>query len=341
MIYFGIDHAGFNNELRCGTVNLFDGWVVNPDKTNPITDVLFIIDEIQIGKIHIKADRPDMEKAFDQLVVGFYGVCEIPEIYINKSVKLFAWAQDGTTHFMSEYLVNKGLSQDEKDFRGNNALPGDLLMHLVVHNVDPVSFLNEGKASAEMTRAILDQNNLDFVSMKNVLDFGVGCGRVFRWWREYASIINFWGSDINPVLINWCIENLDFGNFSVNNLQAPTVYNDLQFNLIYLYSVFTHLAVETQREWLDEFSRILAPGGVVIVTVHGDHHANFLPPTSQEIYRQNGYCILSHNAEGENLCASYQNNQFCQELFSGNFRIINYYPTKIMGGQDLYILQKK
>ena len=343
MIHFGIDHVGFDNKLRCGTVNFFDGWVANSETNNPIKSVCFFVDDTQIGNIPIKVERPDLKKSFNESLLGFYGICDIPEACLNKTLMLYALAEDGSSYFMQSYELMNTLSQEEKDFRINNALPDDILMHLVVHMVDPKSFLEEGRAGVEMIRSILTQNGVDFLSMKHVLDFGVGCGRVFRWWREESDTIKFWGCDINPTLVNWCIHNLSFGNYSVNTLKPPTIYNSLQFDLIYLFSVFTHLTIETQKEWLKEFSRILIPGGLVLISVHGDFHAKRLPEYSKENYARNGYCVLTENAEGENLCASYQGREFCETLFSEDFEILEYYPGvfKTCGYQDLYCLRKK
>ena len=36
MIHFGIDKAGFNDRLVCGTINYFEGWAINADKNNRI-----------------------------------------------------------------------------------------------------------------------------------------------------------------------------------------------------------------------------------------------------------------------------------------------------------------
>ena len=342
MIHFGIDHAGFSNKLRAGTINFFDGWVANSDRNNPIRTVNFFVDNTQIGNISVKGERPDLEKSFHESLLGFYGICDIPETYLNKTLMLYAIAKDGSSYFMQKYELMDKLSQEEKDFRINNALPDDILLHLVVHSVDPKSFLEEGKAGVEMIKSILVQNGLDLLSMKNILDFGVGCGRIFRWWQEYSNNIKFWGCDINPSFVNLCIFNLDFGNFSFNDLQPPSHYNSSQFDLVYLFSVFTHLTIETQKKWLNEFSRILIPGGMLLVSVHGDFHANNLPKESLEVYRKNGYYVLTKNAEGENLCASYQNEEFCKKIFSENFKILNYYTGafRTCGNQDLYVLRK-
>ncbi len=343
MIHFSVDTAGFDNMLKCGTINFFDGWVASTDPHNPVKSVRFSVDNVQIGQIPVKRERPDLARAFNNPYLGFYGTCDIPESAVNKTLELYAISEDGSTYLMRSYPLKNILSQEEKDFRANNLLPSDLLRHLVVHSINPQAFLEEGKAGVEIIKSILAENNLDLLSMKNILDFGAGCGRVFRWWQEYSSAINFWACDVNADVIAWCRENLAFGSFTVNNLLPPTVYTDAQFDLIYLFSVFTHLASETQVKWLDEFARISRPGGVLMVSVHGDYHANFLPKDCLKTYKKQGYYVMSKNAEGENICTSYQNRKYSEHLFSKQFKVLKYYAGvfKTCGNQDLYLLKKK
>ncbi|HVQ36399.1 MAG TPA: class I SAM-dependent methyltransferase, partial [Pyrinomonadaceae bacterium] len=131
--------------------------------------------------------------------------------------------------------------------------------------------------------------------------------------------------------------------FSVNPLQPPTLYEESQFDLVYAFSVFTHLTSETQRGWLREFSRIIAPDKYLMISVHGDFHAKLLPPELYDVYVRDGYAVTSESAEGENICASYQNREYCEELFSKDFQVLDYLPSALTscGKQDLYLLKKK
>ena len=46
----------------------------------------------------------------------------------------------------------------------------------------------------------------------------------------------------------------------------PTGYPNGKFDVIYAYSVFSHLSPKAVSEWMSEFHRILKPGGVVAFT---------------------------------------------------------------------------
>jgi hypothetical protein len=129
----------------------------------------------------------------------------------------------------------------------------------------------------------------------------------------------------------------------VNSLHPPTEYAPETFGLLYAFSIFTHLSLPTQREWLGEFSRILRPGGFAVISVHGDADAQTLPQNDLDEYRSTGYLMRSTGAEGENVCAVYQNMDAFGKLFSENFRLVDFLPAarKSTSKQDVYLLARK
>jgi len=103
-----------------------------------------------------------------------------------------------------------------------------------------------------------------------VLDFGSGAGRTLRHFgAEAAAAAEFWACDIDAESVEWLRANLcppfrAFCNGELPPLQLP----DSSIDLIYSMSVFTHLA-ETWSAWLAELHRVLAPGGLLVVTTLG------------------------------------------------------------------------
>ena len=83
--------------------------------------------------------------------------------------------------------------------------------------------------------------------MGAILDFGCGVGRVTRHFRSTCQAQLF-GTDINESLINWCQQNLKFGQFQVNPLTGKLAYEDQQFDMIYALSVFTHLSLARRAD---------------------------------------------------------------------------------------------
>jgi SAM-dependent methyltransferase len=56
------------------------------------------------------------------------------------------------------------------------------------------------------------------------------------------------------------------GNFRQIEPQPPLWASDETFDLIYAHSVFSHLPEKLASEWVEEFARLLAPGGLALLT---------------------------------------------------------------------------
>ncbi|MCC7067113.1 MAG: class I SAM-dependent methyltransferase [Burkholderiales bacterium] len=132
-----------------------------------------------------------------------------------------------------------------------------------------------------------------------VLDWGVGCGRIAR---HLAPGIGdgFHGCDIDADNVSWCAAHLP-GRFAPSKLEPPLPWPDATFDVIYGVSVFTHLRREWEQRWLAELRRVLKPGGVLMVTVHGQTAIDFagLSPTEhhalQDRLAREGLVVTSSN----------------------------------------------
>jgi SAM-dependent methyltransferase len=144
-------------------------------------------------------------------------------------------------------------------------------------------FLDSGRQQAGIIRSAAERNGAPLESAGSLLDFGCGCGRVLRHWAGLEGPA-IHGSDYNERLVGWCAANLPFVTASVNELAPPLRYEDEQFDLVYAISVFTHLPHDLERAWIDELSRIAAPGGLLLLTTHGDSYADRLDADERATY---------------------------------------------------------
>jgi SAM-dependent methyltransferase len=99
-----------------------------------------------------------------------------------------------------------------------------------------------------------------------ILDFGCGWGRILRFFMRDVAPGNLFGVDVMPMAVDLCKETNPWGQFSQVPAFPPSTLPDNHFDLIYLYSVFSHLSQKACDAWITEFSRILKPGGLVIAT---------------------------------------------------------------------------
>ncbi|WP_425410183.1 class I SAM-dependent methyltransferase [Hyphococcus sp.] len=200
-------------------------------------------------------------------------------------------------------------------------IPPLAMMARVVAHADWRAFLKTGEASAKTLDHYAAQGGVPFAEARRILDFGCGCGRVVRH-LPAMSDAEIYGVDYNGALADWCAQNLD-GRFSRNRLAPPLDFPDGHFDVVYLISVFTHLRIETQRQWLAELRRVTRSGGAVIITFHDEAHRG-LPQSeaAAAALSDKGFYIQNDMAEGSNLIATFQTRAFTQTLFAEHFEIV-------------------
>lgn len=104
---------------------------------------------------------------------------------------------------------------------------------------------------------------------KRVLDFGCGSGKVMRHFLAEAADCELWGCDIDAPSIAWINAALSPPLRAFANGDAPPLgVTDGRFDLVWSISVFTHLT-DHWAGWLAELHRVLAPGGLAIVSFLG------------------------------------------------------------------------
>lgn len=226
---------------------------------------------------------------------------------------------------------------------GPSLLPPKSLRSKVHGNDDPDSFLNVGQRCSKDVEIALQGINRHIGSFQNILDFGCGCGRVLRWFREYSKSSNFYGTDIDFNSISWCRQNLDFAKFSINQPLPPLKYPDRFFDMIYAVSVFTHVDETYQFRWLNELKRIVKPKGILILTVHGRYCWESLPYEHILEIEEKGFMFVKlekiKSQFPEWYQTAYHSKGYVVKNFTKYFKLLNYLPRAMNDHQDLILLQ--
>lgn len=102
-----------------------------------------------------------------------------------------------------------------------------------------------------------------------VLDFGCGWGRILRCYLRDVLPENLYGVDAWQLMIDTCRNTMGVGRYDKVDFRPPLPYPAEHFDLIFAFSVFTHMAEPVQLAWVDEFARALKPGGLAVLTVWG------------------------------------------------------------------------
>lgn len=225
--------------------------------------------------------------------------------------------------------------------RGEPPLPPPELIHLVAGSTDADWFHEGGRLGADSIVGILEKNGLALGGMSAVLDFGCGVGRVLRYWRDVKGPC-FHGSDYNPVLVDWCRQNLLFATFNVNLLHGALSYATGTFDFIYALSVFTHLTPEQQDFWMGELGRTLRPGGHLLMTTHGEHYVDQLPPAEQAAFRSGQRVVFAGESAGTNVCATFHPPAYVRKHMAASYAVVDFIPEGAKGNpwQDYWLLRK-
>ena len=99
-----------------------------------------------------------------------------------------------------------------------------------------------------------------------ILDWGVGCARIARFFPETMRG-RVHGVDIDSVNIEWCRTNIPDITFDVTSTSPPLPYADETFDIVDRHSVLTHIGEEEQHNWLNELARVTRRGCLCLMTI--------------------------------------------------------------------------
>jgi SAM-dependent methyltransferase len=140
-------------------------------------------------------------------------------------------------------------------------------------------YLRSAEAEAERLR-----DRLGYAAGKRVLDIGCGQGRLAIGALRVLGRVDYTGLDVDRRSVEWCrrhlqqenpsyrFEHIDVQNDRYNPTGVPLderfrlAIPDSEADIVYLYSVFSHMTEPDMRVYLAEVRRVLAPGGRVFFT---------------------------------------------------------------------------
>jgi SAM-dependent methyltransferase len=215
-------------------------------------------------------------------------------------------------------------------------VPPARLRVLVSGHPDLNWFIHSGQVAADAIREALGTAGVSMADLETMLDFGCGCGRVARHWRDFPGTL--YGTDSHPDLVRWCRDHLPFGRFSENGSEPPLPWADGALDFVYAVSVFTHLTEDAQQAWMAELARVVRSGGYLLVTAHGEAYLPDLLPAERLLFESGRVVVRNAKASGRNLCAAYHPPRAVQELARGLHEVV-FLPARIIK-QDLHLFLK-
>jgi SAM-dependent methyltransferase len=208
-------------------------------------------------------------------------------------------------------------------------------------HADAGFFLRSGKHNADLIRDVLHEYGSSIEEIGALLDWGCGCGRVLRHWCELPRT-RVVGCDINPKMVKWCNQHLPFAEASVNDLSPPLPYGDATFDLVYAFSVMTHLSEDLQHAWLRECRRVLKPGGYLLFSTLGEYFVSRdrLTPAERRSFDNGDLVVLYERSAGSSLCSAYHPPDYVRREFARDFDVVTFRPAADDGRHDIHLLRK-
>jgi len=201
--------------------------------------------------------------------------------------------------------LSRQQAQEIQEFSDGLPIPPARLLVAIGGATSTAAYLQGGKTIATEIERALASHGAPLQSMSSILDFGCGSGRVIRNFRHLPPSAKLSGCDYNEALVSWCRANLPFAAFDPNQLEPPLPYSESAFDLVYAYSVFTHLSENLQFRWLGELRRILKPGGRLLFTVQAAAAASVLDSDELDRFNRGELVVRYGGASGSNLCAAF------------------------------------
>jgi SAM-dependent methyltransferase len=133
--------------------------------------------------------------------------------------------------------------------------------------------LGEAFRVYQVIRRIADRFGRPVTRETRILDFGCGWGRTIRFFMRDAPIAQLHGVDVMPLAIDLSRKTNPWCRFSLVPALPPSGLPGGAFDLIYLYSVFSHLSEDAHDRWITEFQRLLSPRGLLFATTW---HRNYI-----------------------------------------------------------------
>lgn len=208
------------------------------------------------------------------------------------------------------------------------------------------------------------------VSECTLLDFGCGWGRNYRFFLKDLPPERIVGIDCDKDFIDICHQIHPEGRYEFIETTPPTRFEDGSFDVVYSYSVFSHLAEETAKQWIMEFHRLLREDGLLLITTHSFHFLDFCQEVKnnpeqrssvwheslaasdftdkdkcKKMYKSGDFLFTGTGGGGVRTSDFYGeaiiSKAYAKKAWSQWFRVVDFFDDKSILPQAMIVLQRK
>jgi 2-polyprenyl-3-methyl-5-hydroxy-6-metoxy-1,4-benzoquinol methylase len=162
----------------------------------------------------------------------------------------------------------------------------------------------------------------------NILDFGCGYGRITRMMYYFSGedqvyAVDPWDKSIETCRADGLTQNFSMSEYLPSTLPVPSSY----FDLIFAFSVFTHLSERATFTCLNTISDYLKPDGLIAITIRPVEYWDVDPQArrlnlidqQKEKHNQQGFSFLPHDRPPVDGDITYGDTSVSSDWLKGSF----------------------
>jgi SAM-dependent methyltransferase len=355
LLLFSLDSPLFD-QLRFGAVNRFRGMVLD-GQGKIVRGLRVSIDGEAAGEFPTDRPSEDLPRHLPRLPAAGHCRFDFEALVPTQGDAVdfeAVWQDGGAEHLLrldlGEIRASSTRLQAMRRALARLASPSADIVFLTQGHRDVAAYQGSIVPGLVNAKRYVAAAGVDADRCARVLDFGCGSGRILTGWHLDGRERDLFGCDTNPRLIDWASENLPASlHFDHTPALPPLPYPDGRFDLACAISVFTHLRFPSQELWARELARVLAPGGVLLLTLHGSLYVHLFAPETLEEFETIGHIEIESGADGANESASFHQEWAVRALFR-EFEMIGHFPAGRIQGrripsplaafQDVYVLRR-
>lgn len=157
-----------------------------------------------------------------------------------------------------------------------------------------------------------------------ILDYGCGWGRLIRLLYKLAPIYNIYGVDPWDKSIQLCKEHGVMGSLAISEYVPRSLPFEEKFDLIFAFSVFTHLSNKTTRIVLETLRNYISKDGLLVITIRPKEYWNIhrngaYASEMMKIHDETGFAFKPHNRPPIDGDVTYGDTSMTLDYFENNF----------------------
>jgi SAM-dependent methyltransferase len=238
---------------------------------------------------------------------------------------------------LGERLLGGGALPDLAIHRDDHMFRFILGHHHGQRGLALVDYFRSGWSAAQVALQVLAWRFGPGLGAIRLLDFAAGFGRVTRFYLRQLPASRVWVSDIFPEAVEFQRRRLGVHGFASNAEPGELRCGD-RFDAVVVSSLFSHLPQLSFQAWLARLGALVAPGGVLLVSVHDQV---VLPPNGE---LSEGFCFQEGSEIpelGGDYGATWVDEEFMARAVAAATGGAGAYlrlPRALWSYQDLYVI---